>query len=68
MELVSYDKATKTSTITITDEELVDIRSVLGGVKSTFSKQDSTILGIDEPRLKLLNQQVLNIISARRNK
>lgn len=68
MELVTYDKAIKTSTIKITDEELVDIVSVLGGVLSTFSMQDPTILGIDAPRLKLLEEQVGKIITARRNK
>ena len=68
MELVTYDKATKTSTIKITDEELADIHSVLWGVSSTFDNQDPTILGVDEPRLKLVKEQVLNIISTRRNK
>jgi hypothetical protein len=51
MELLNYDKEKRVSTIALTDEELVYLHSVVGGVRSTFHKQDANIIGIDEKHL-----------------
>jgi hypothetical protein len=63
MELLNYDKEKRISTITLTDEELVYIHSVLGGVRSTFDEQDATILGIDEKRLIELTAKLNKILT-----
>ena len=53
MELLNYDKEKRVSTITLTDEEFVDIEILVSYIASTFSKHDKTLLfGVDAARLK----------------
>lgn len=59
MEFIEYDKSKELSTIKISDEELVDISSVLWYVANTFSKQDKTLLcGVDELRLRDIRSKI----------
>ena len=62
MEFIEYDKLNKLTTIKISDEELVDINSIVWFVKATFPKQDKTLLcGVDKFRLDDI-QSKLSII------
>lgn len=63
MELINYDKEKKISTVALTDEELVDLHSILGGIESTFHMQDATILGMNEQHLKELSAKLDNVLT-----
>ena len=59
MELVNYDTEKEVSTVTISNEELVDINSVFWYISSTFSKQDETLLfGVDKLRLENMQSKI----------
>ena len=63
MELVSYDEIAKTSTVALTDVELVDLNELLTGVLAT--KQDYTILGVQKERLKQINDELYRLLQER---
>ena len=63
MEFVEYDKLKKLTTIKISDEELVDINSIVWFVAATFSKQDKTLLGgVDKFRLDNITSKINNLL------
>lgn len=64
MEFISYDKETKTTTLKLTDDELLDLKSVVGAVLSTYSDQDPTILGVDQQRLREIQIDLRNVFEA----
>jgi hypothetical protein len=65
MELVGYDKRTKTSTIKLTDVELVDLNELVLGVLNTYDDQDPTVLGVSEKRLAEIKVELSRILEAR---
>jgi len=65
MELLKYDKRTETSTIALTDVELVDLSSLVLGVLATFGHQDPTILGVSEDRLQTIRSELSRLLEAR---
>ena len=63
MELITYDKETKTSTIKLTDWDLVDLNSLLLGVLNV--RQDYTALGVIPERLRELRAEISRILDER---
>ena len=63
MELISYDEATKTSTLKLTDSEFVDLNELLIGVVNT--DQDYTVLGLSEGRLSDIKDELLSLFRKR---
>ena len=51
MELIAYDKETKTSTVKLTDVELVDLNELVLGAINT--QQDYAALGVQKERLRV---------------
>ncbi len=66
MELVNYDEQTKTSTIKLTDWDLVDMLSLLGGVLNV--RQDYTALGVIPERLRELRAEISRVLDERHPK
>jgi len=59
MELIGYDNVENISTIKLSDEEFVDINSILWYIASTFSEHDKALLsGVDEARLKNIRSKM----------
>ncbi len=65
MELIEYDKRTKTSTIKLTDVELVDLNELVTGILATFREQDPTVLGVGKERLQEISDEFDGILEAR---
>ncbi len=68
MKLIGYDKGTRTSTITLTDDELVDLSMLVGGVLNI--DPDYTALEVPEDRVKEIKEDFRNLIrlaSGRKN-
>jgi hypothetical protein len=66
MELVSYDKQTQTSSVRLSDDELIDLHSIMLGVANT--EQDYTILGVQENRIEDLQKNLLRLLQERNTK
>lgn len=65
MQLVTYDKRTKTSTVTLTDVELVDLNELVIGILATFDEQDPTVLGVGLERLQEISRQFSGLLESR---
>ncbi len=63
MELVNYDEQTKTSTVKLSDWDLVDLNALLGGVLAV--RQDYTALGVIPERLQELRAEISRILDER---
>jgi hypothetical protein len=63
MELIKYDQTRKTSTVKLTDDELLDIHALLLGAVNT--QQDYTALGVPEARLRDMKREVSRLIKER---
>jgi len=65
MELLKYDKRTETSTITLTDVELVELNELVLGVLNTYGHQDPTIIGVSEERLEQISKALIQLLQVR---
>ena len=63
MELITYDEGAKTSTVKLTDTELVDLNALALGVLAT--RQDYTILGVQEERLREIKRDLSRLLGER---
>ena len=59
MELLKHDAKKDLSTITISDEEFIDIKSIVWYILSTYSKHDKTaMMGVDDVRLRNIESKM----------
>ncbi len=65
MKLVKYDKPTKTSTITLTDTELIDLHGLVSGILATSQRQDFVVLGLEKERLQKIGEELDELLDVR---
>jgi hypothetical protein len=65
MNLVDYDKRTKTSTVQLTDVELVDLNELVIGILATYKRQDPTVIGVGRERLQEISEEFSRLLEAR---
>ena len=63
LELVTYDERTKTSTVKLTDVELVDLNELVTGILAT--RQDYAILGVQRERLEEIKTELSSLLGKR---